>query len=143
MRRPRAAEEAVVEDRDAVGSAERGCEVLETVAVEVRKRHRCPARAGAQVDELHRVPWRAADEHRNAAGRKADGDAGERADSWLLLVTGGLGWLDRASDLRKLVEHQSEGRIHRIYTQRMEKKLRADLLPLKDELGLPGTGSSR
>lgn len=60
----------------------------------------------------------------------------KRQDTTFLLVTDGLTWHDRESDLRKLVEHQNEGRITRIYTRRMAREFEADLRQLKAELNL-------
>ena len=42
-----------------------------------------------------------------------------RRDTTLLFVTDGLTWKSRASDLRKIVERQNEGKIARIYTTGM------------------------
>lgn len=62
--------------------------------------------------------------------------AAKRNDASLLLITDGLTWKARANDLRKLVERQNDGRLTRIYTKRMSKQLRDDLITLKAEYGL-------
>jgi hypothetical protein len=60
----------------------------------------------------------------------------KRPDTDLLLVTDGLSWTARLNDLRKFIELQNEGRITRIYTQKMFAQLRADLMQLRREHGL-------
>ncbi len=60
----------------------------------------------------------------------------KRYDTHFLLVTDGITWKDRISDLRKLIELQNQGKITRIYTQSMADQLRADLVQLKQEHGL-------
>jgi len=60
----------------------------------------------------------------------------KRDDTQFLLVTDGITWRDRASDLNKLVTLQNQGKIARIYTQSMADQLEADLKQLKDEHGL-------
>jgi len=62
--------------------------------------------------------------------------AQKRADTAFLLVTDGITWRDRVSDLRKLVERQNRGAITRIYTRSMAKQLRDDLAQLKSEHGI-------
>jgi DpnII restriction endonuclease len=62
--------------------------------------------------------------------------AAKRADTAFLFFTDGLTWKQRQSDLRKIVEHQNQGDITRIYTQSMAKQFEADLLTLKEEYGL-------
>lgn len=59
-----------------------------------------------------------------------------RRDTTLLFVTDGLTWKSRASDLRKIVERQNEGKIARIYTTGMREQFLDDLRALKVELGL-------
>lgn len=59
-----------------------------------------------------------------------------RRDTTLLFVTDGLTWRSRASDLRKIVERQNEGKIARIYTTGMREQFLDDLWTLKAELGL-------
>lgn len=59
-----------------------------------------------------------------------------RRDSTLLFVTDGLTWKSRASDLRKIVERQNEGKIARIYTTAMRSQFLKDLRTLKRECGL-------
>ncbi|HHJ15491.1 MAG TPA: hypothetical protein ENJ80_02220 [Gammaproteobacteria bacterium] len=60
----------------------------------------------------------------------------KRDDTQFLLVTDGITWRDRTSDLNKLVTLQNQGKIARIYTQSMTDQLEADLRQLKDEHGL-------
>jgi len=60
----------------------------------------------------------------------------KRSDTYFLLITDGITWLSRMSDFDKLIRFQNEGHIYRIYTQKMETDLAADLLQLKNELWL-------
>lgn len=60
----------------------------------------------------------------------------KRRDTYFLLVTDGITWISRMSDFERLIKFQNEGDIYRIYTQKMELELAADLLQLKKELGL-------
>lgn len=60
----------------------------------------------------------------------------KRHDTTLLFVTDGITWKARASDLRKLIEMQNQGKIARIYTSQMFPDLRQDLLRLRSEHGL-------
>jgi hypothetical protein len=60
----------------------------------------------------------------------------KRRDTDFLLVTDGLTWLQRANDLRKLVDMQNHGDITRIYTVQMKDDLAADLRQLKADHGL-------
>ncbi len=60
----------------------------------------------------------------------------KRDDTQFLLVTDGITWRDRTSDLGKLVVLQNQGRIARIYTQSMASQLESDLRVLKNEHGL-------
>jgi hypothetical protein len=62
--------------------------------------------------------------------------AEKRPDTTFLLVTDGITWRDRLSDLGKLVEMQNRGDIARIYTRGMVEQLLADLAQLKLEHGL-------
>jgi hypothetical protein len=55
----------------------------------------------------------------------------KRDDTIFLLVTDGISWRSRASDLKKIVELQNIGKIGRIYTKAMAEELRADLKSLK------------
>jgi len=55
----------------------------------------------------------------------------KRDDTAFLLVTDGISWKARASDLRKIVELQNLGKIRRIYTMAMSAELKADLISLK------------
>lgn len=57
--------------------------------------------------------------------------AQKRHDTTLLLVTDGLTWLSRKSDLEKIVKMQNQGRIARIYTTSMSDFLLSDLEDLK------------
>lgn len=59
-----------------------------------------------------------------------------RRDTILLFVTDGLTWKSRASDLRKIVERQNDGKIARIYTTGMREQFLDDLRTLKAELRL-------
>lgn len=56
-----------------------------------------------------------------------------RRDTTLLFVTDGLTWKSRASDLRKIVARQNEGKIARIYTTGMREQFLDDLRTLKAE----------
>jgi len=60
----------------------------------------------------------------------------KRDDTHVLLITDGITWHDRSSDLNKLVTLQNQGKIARIYTQSMAGQLEADLTQLKAEHGL-------
>lgn len=60
----------------------------------------------------------------------------KRADTAFLFVTDGVTWRQRASDLKKIVEHQNQGDITRIYTLAMAERFEADLRQLKAESGL-------
>jgi hypothetical protein len=60
----------------------------------------------------------------------------KRDDTQFLLVTDGITWRERTSDLGKLVAFQNLGKIARIYTQSMAEQLEADLRQLKKEHGL-------
>jgi hypothetical protein len=57
----------------------------------------------------------------------------KRHDTHLLLVTDGISWQARQSDLSKLVEMQNRGLITRIYTHQMATDLEDDLQQLKRE----------
>lgn len=57
----------------------------------------------------------------------------KRHDTHFLLVTDGITWRERTSDLAKLVELQNIGKISRIYTQAMAEQLEEDLRELKRE----------
>lgn len=57
----------------------------------------------------------------------------KRADVTFLLVTDGLTWSARQSDLRKIIAFQNRGQIYRIYTMAMAEDLRSDLLEIKAE----------
>jgi hypothetical protein len=60
----------------------------------------------------------------------------KRNDTTLLLVTDGVTWHDRLSDLRKLVELQNRGRIARIYMLKMADEMERDLQQLKQQYEL-------
>lgn len=60
----------------------------------------------------------------------------KRDDTQFLLVTDGITWRERTSDLGKLVNLQNLGKIARIYTQSMADQLEADLRQLQREHGL-------
>jgi len=60
----------------------------------------------------------------------------KRHDTHLLLVTDGISWKVRLSDLSKLIEMQNQGLITRIYTSSMASELEKDLKQLKQEHGL-------
>ena len=55
----------------------------------------------------------------------------KRPDTHLLLVTDGVTWRSRQSDLSKLIDWQNTGRIARIYTQLMAAELETDLRQLR------------
>ncbi len=59
-----------------------------------------------------------------------------RDDTAFLLVTDGISWKARQSDLRKIIKLQNEGKIRRIYTMAMAQELRNDLLSLKQAAGI-------
>lgn len=63
-------------------------------------------------------------------------DAQKRPDTLLLMVVDGVTWRQRLNDLRKLVQMQNEGRIARIYTQKMAGELEADLEELREHYSL-------
>jgi len=56
-----------------------------------------------------------------------------RRDQTLLLFIDGETWRERQNDLRKLVEHQNQGDVLRIYTTETLPRLQEDLARLKDE----------
>ena len=60
----------------------------------------------------------------------------KRPDTHLLLVTDGVTWRNRQSDLAKLVYWQNQGRIARIYTQAMAAQFETDLRQLRKEHSL-------
>lgn len=60
----------------------------------------------------------------------------KRHDTHFLLITDGITWRERTSDLKRLVALQNEGKISRIYTMMMKDQLEADLRQLKAEYGL-------
>jgi len=60
----------------------------------------------------------------------------KRHDTHFLLVTDGITWRERTSDLAKLVELQNVGKITRIYTQSMAEQLEGNLRELKRDHGL-------
>jgi len=60
----------------------------------------------------------------------------KRHDTTLLFFTDGTTWAARASDLRKIVTRQNDGKIARIYTTSMREQFIEDLRTLKAEAGL-------
>lgn len=60
----------------------------------------------------------------------------KRHDTHFLLLTDGVTWKERRSDLRKLIQLQNEGKIARIYTQAMKNDLLRDLKTLRKEHSL-------
>ena len=60
----------------------------------------------------------------------------KRHDTVFMLITDGLTWRERLSDLSKLIELQNQGLIHRIYTRAMANDLFEDLQQFKEESGL-------
>lgn len=60
----------------------------------------------------------------------------KRHDAALLVVTDGITWKARQSDMAKIVERQNHGQIARIYTTEMREQFLDDLKTLKAELGL-------
>lgn len=60
----------------------------------------------------------------------------KRPDTPFILITDGITWMRRISDLRKLIQLQNQGRITRIYTTKMAAQFEADLRRLKEEYGL-------
>ena len=60
----------------------------------------------------------------------------KRDDTAFLLVTDGISWKARASDLKKIVKLQNLGKIRKIYTMAMAEELKADLISLKHFFGL-------
>ena len=59
----------------------------------------------------------------------------KRNDTQFLLITNGITWRERTSDLNKLVILQNQGKIARICTRSMADQLEAELRQLKDEHG--------
>ena len=60
----------------------------------------------------------------------------KRSDTAFLFFTDGVTWRHRQSDLRKIIDHQNNGDITRIYTFAMAERFEADLRQLKAEYGL-------
>jgi hypothetical protein len=60
----------------------------------------------------------------------------KRHDTYFIFVTDGITWMDRLSDLNKLVKYQNEGFIYKIYTQSMKEELKSDLIDMLNELRL-------
>lgn len=60
----------------------------------------------------------------------------KRHDTLFMLVTDGLTWRERLSDLGKLIDLQNQGLIHRIYTRAMARELFEDLVQFREESGL-------
>ena len=63
----------------------------------------------------------------------------KRRDTQFLLVTDGMSWHQRSSDLEKLIEFQNRGDIGRIYTMEMHPELKQDLESLRRSYNIPGT----
>jgi hypothetical protein len=55
----------------------------------------------------------------------------KRDDTAFILVTDGISWKARSSDLRKIIQLQNLGKIRKIYTMAMAKEFEADLRSLK------------
>lgn len=55
----------------------------------------------------------------------------KRDDTAFILVTDGISWKARSSDLRKIIHLQNLGKIRKIYTMAMAKEFEADLRSLK------------
>ena len=62
--------------------------------------------------------------------------AAKRPDTAFLFFTDGETWGRRQSDLRKIMDHQNNGGITRIYTHAMAERFDQDLRRLKTEFGL-------
>ena len=62
--------------------------------------------------------------------------AEKRDDTVFFLVTDGITWKERASDLKKLIALQHAGKIRKIYTKSMADELEEDLKSLKNEFRL-------
>ncbi|MGH8177720.1 MAG: DpnII family type II restriction endonuclease [Steroidobacter sp.] len=62
--------------------------------------------------------------------------AEKRSDTDFLLVTDGITWRDRLSDLGKLVQMQNHGEIARIYTRSMIERFRMELEQLRADHAL-------
>lgn len=60
----------------------------------------------------------------------------KRNDTVMMLITDGITWKERLSDLEKLVDLQNRGLIHKIYTRSMKADFKQDLIQLKKEFGL-------
>jgi len=60
----------------------------------------------------------------------------KRPDIPFILVTDGITWMRRMSDLRRLIKLQNDGKIMRIYTTKMAGQFEADLRQLKAEYKL-------
>ena len=58
----------------------------------------------------------------------------KRPDTPFMLITDGITWMRRRSDLVKLVQLQNNGQITRIYTTKMAAQFKEDLETLKAEL---------
>jgi hypothetical protein len=60
----------------------------------------------------------------------------KRPDTAFILITDGITWMRRVSDLRYLIKLQNDGKITRIYTTKMTAQFEADLRQLKAEYRL-------
>ena len=56
----------------------------------------------------------------------------KRDDTVFFLVTDGITWKERPSDLKKLIAMQNQGEIQKIYTKSMAEELQVDLRSLKN-----------
>lgn len=56
----------------------------------------------------------------------------KRDDTAFILVTDGISWKARSSDLRKIIQLQNLGKIRKIYTMAMAQKFEEDLRSLKN-----------
>ena len=57
----------------------------------------------------------------------------KRHDTYFFFFLDGITWLDRLSDLKKIVKYQNEGFIYRVYTMNMKDELISDLIKIKQE----------
>ena len=60
----------------------------------------------------------------------------KRTDTAFLLFTDGVTWRQRQSDLCKIIDHQNNGDITRIYTYAMAERFESDLRQLRAEYRL-------
>jgi hypothetical protein len=62
--------------------------------------------------------------------------AAKRSDTAFLLLTDGLTWRQRQSDMKKIVSYQNNGDITRIYTLALADQFVIDLVTLNSEMGI-------